>query len=204
MLETAKTFRTTVNSINREKVLGTVSYDAARDAVATVKISPNAKYSAIATATDRVTGDLRFPIVPHYPAVLELGAAAVYSFIDAPEFSPEKQPDGTFKIARKDSDYVGLNAAAMLTITPRPWAESPIRGAFQVGVSPIKDKIGLFGGVQLRLVNIASLGLGYVYQQVKSLKDGVNVGDTISALDEIKTEPHFTGGWYVGITVNMP
>ena len=46
----------------------------------------------------------------------------------------------------------------MLNITPDAWQEPTFGGHFQVGVSPVKDAIGVFFGAGVRAQSLFSFG----------------------------------------------
>lgn len=154
-------------------------------------------------APARKTGDVKIPTCPYSPVDLGFGAGMVYSFVKAPSFTAEKQDDGKFKIVEKEGKNRAQNVSAMLTITPRAWRNPLFGGAFQLGISPVKDQVGIFGGVQLRIAKYATIGAGYGYQQVPRL-DGQTAGDILEKQDALKTSNHYKGGAYVSLLLTLP
>jgi hypothetical protein len=203
MLQTAKTFKAAVIAVNVPVKLGEAAVDFKQNATAHLNIATVPAFDAIAKQSRRAVGDVAFPMKPYYAVHLSMSPALVYSFVKAPQFTTRKNADGTYQIVENKSDYRGTNVSAMLTLTPRGWAEA-IGGAFQIGVSPVKDQIGFFGGVQLRLADLIRLGTGLAYQQVPRLSQGLNVATPIASPDALKTESHFKGGAYLSLEVKLP
>ncbi len=203
MLAAAKKIATAVSTVDEPYKLGEVPYNFKQNSTAQVKIDAVGDALLVKQA-NRSTGTFNLPVQAYSPVSLRMAPAAVYSFVRAPEFTTKKLADGKLEIIEKTPDYRGLNVSAMMTITPRPWAEPPFGGAFQLGVSPVKNQVGLFGGGLVRFADVISFGFGYAYQQVPKLAEGLTVGSTIDSPDLLKTEPEFKSGFYLSINVTLP
>jgi len=201
-LKTLREFKTAVLGVNVPICLEGESISPENDATIHIIIEPVPPPPGI-QAPPRKSGDIKIPTRAYSPVDLGFGAGAVYSFVKAPSFTAEKQDDGKFKIVEKKGENRAQNIAAMLTITPRPWRNPTFGGAFQLGISPVKDQIGIFGGVQLRIAKFATIGGGYGYQQVPRL-DGQQAGDILEKADALKTSSHYKGGAYVSLLLSLP
>jgi hypothetical protein len=200
----ARSFASTAAKINEPIELGTIDFVAAENALATVEIgaAANAKGSDVA---ERKTGTFKFGVEPYSPAHIKFGMAAVYSFVEAPEYTAVKQENGRFLITRTDNGNAvnGLTGAGMLSVTPRSWSNPVVGGSFQLGVSPVTDKIGLFAGATLRVLDRFSFGGGIAFQQTKRLAGRLEEGGDLATADELKIINKFTPGAYVSFTFNL-
>jgi hypothetical protein len=203
-LETAKTFAKAVRQAGTEKFLENVAVGIKQDPTAHIHIDPVPEFESIAKDSNRAIGDVDIPLRPYYGAHFSMAPALVYSLVRAATFTAEKQADGTLHIAESDAEYRGQNISAMLTITPRSWSDPTVGGGFQIGISPVKDQVGFFGGGQFRIADLVRLGAGYAYQQVPQLAKGLAVGDVVATAADIKTSAHFKGGLYLSIDIRLP
>lgn len=204
-LTTVKAFATAVMMVDSPQSFPKeVPYDLSKNPTAHVTITPQPAFKALAEATGRAIGTVDIPLQPYYPAHFSVGPSLVYSFVKASTFTTEKQTDGTYKILENSSEYRGTNVSAMFSVTPRRWSEPTLGGSFQIGISPVKDQIGFFGGGQLRITNLIKLGLGYAYQQVPKLAKGLSLDVPVAAPDALKTTPDFEGGFYVSFDITLP
>jgi hypothetical protein len=200
----ARSFAATAAKINEPLELGTIDFVASENALATVEIgaAANAKGSDVA---ERKTGTFKFGIEPYSPAHIKFGMAALYSFIEAPEYTAVAQSSGAFLITRTDNGNAvnGLTGAGMLSVTPRSWSNPVVGGSFQLGISPVTDKIGLFAGATIRVLDRFSFGGGIAYQQTQRLTGPLEEGATVAAADDLKTTTKFVPGAYVSFTFNL-
>jgi hypothetical protein len=177
------------------------------DQTVTVKVGKNSKYEAFLSPTAKkrqqdLSGDRSFTLSPYTPALIGVGTAFVVLFGSNPKFTAVKSGD-QFVIKQEDKNAVGYNIAAMLTITPKSWNEPTFGGQFQVGVSPTKDRFGLFVGGGIHVQKIFTFGGGFAWQQVDRLASGLAVDQTIPTADALKTATRFRPGAYVHITANI-
>jgi hypothetical protein len=201
-LATLKQFQAAVLTVNDPISLAPEAVDIDQNPTVHLNIERLPAFPDINTAPRKV-GDIAIPLQAYSPVNLSFGPAVVYSFVKAPVFSAAKQADGTLKIAEKRENRA-QNISAMLTITPRPWSDETFGGAFQLGVNPVKNQIGLFTGLELRISRLIRLGGGYAFQQVPKLDGALSVGGTIASEDALKTSTHFKSGAYVSMTLSLP
>ncbi len=201
-LQTLREFKKAVLDVDVEIPLEGESISPENDATIVIVVDPVPPVPGT-QAPARKTGEIKIPTRAYSPVDLGFGAGMVYSFVKAPSFSAEKQDDGKFKIVEKAGENRAQNISAMLTITPRAWRNPLFGGSFQLGVSPVKDQVGIFGGVQLRIAKYAAIGGGYGYQQVPRL-NGQNAGDILDTAEALKTSNHYKGGAYVSLLLSLP
>jgi hypothetical protein len=205
MLTAAGKFKEAVTKVNVPYKLGEVAIDIKRNPTAHITVGTVKEFDTVARNCTPKIGDVSFPMRPYYPAHFSVGPTLVYSFVKAPKFTTKlRKDDGKYDIIRDDADYRGTNVSAMLSITPRSWSEPTLGGSFQIGLSPVKDQIGFFGGGQIRIADLIALGLGYAYQQVPKLNEGLNTSTPIVSPNELKTTPQFRGGFYLAINLTLP
>lgn len=180
-----------------------VAYNAKQDQAGDLSITavPNPPDEA----KKYVTGKFSIAFHPGGPVVYDYGLAAMYSFLEVPEFSAKAGDDGKLHIVRTDNgDAVsGTTAAPTLTITPRAWDDPQFSAGFQLGLSPLQDKIGLFVGSRIRIYDLFTFGAGIAYQQTKRLARNVSIGDIVEAADKIKTTNKFKPAAYVSIGIEI-
>jgi hypothetical protein len=128
----------------------------------------------------------------------------IYSLVELPECGVATEGD-TITIVRKDEgdEVNGLTVGGVLSIVPRGWSDPTFGGSIDVGLSPVKDKLGIFVGLSLRLYDVASLGAGIAYQQTEELAGDLEVDQVIDSADELKTETGFKAGAYISLTVKL-
>ena len=201
-----KGFAQDVEDVHRAKTLATRDHSTKTQTVAvTVKSSP--KYESFLEAGTKKRRDAiarKFSIVlqPYTPATLSLAPALVLLFLDNPTFKATRKGD-QFVIEETDEEVTGYNLGAMLNITPRGWSEPTFGGAFQIGVSPTKNKIGFYLGGGISVQEVFWFGGGATWQEVNKLAGSLTVGQTIASPDELKTTTHFKPGFYFHITANL-
>jgi len=205
LLKTARTFVDAVEAINQPYKLGEIPYDFKQNTTATIAISAADGQQDLAAKSGRLLGTFKIPVRAYYPAHYSVAPAAIYSFVKAPQFTAVKRTtDAKFDIVQTDEKPRALTVGAMFSITPR-WCSEPTFGcAFQIGVSPVKDQIGLFGGTQIRLTDVLAIGFGYAYQQVPKLAKNLSLTTPIDAPEVLKTDPHYRGGAYISFDVKLP
>jgi hypothetical protein len=174
----------------------------------TVIVGANTKYDDFMNAPvkkvrQEAVGKYPIDLKPYAPATIGVKPAFVVLFGKNPTFKAAKSGD-QFEIQEEDPQGVGYNVAAMLTVTPRAWAEPTFGGHFQVGVSPTKDKIGIYLGAGISVQQVFTFGLGASWQQVRRLASGLSVGQKIASADLLKTETEYRPGLYFHITANLP
>jgi hypothetical protein len=202
-LETLQTFHDAVRAVNTPIRFDPETVDLQQNPTIHLTIDRLPQLGTIDTAP-RKTGDVAVPLQAYSPVHLSFGPAMVYSFVKAPSFTTEKQDDGKFKIVEQPGENRAQNISAMLNITPRGWSDATFGGSFQLGISPVKDQMGIFGGVQVRISRLATIGGGYGFQQVPRLDKSQHPGDFIDTADALKTTNHYKGGAYVAITLSLP
>jgi hypothetical protein len=203
LLNTLKVFKDAVLGVNVPVCLDGEPVNMQEDPTVHIIIEPIPLAPGV-VAPARKTGDVAIPLRAYSPVALSFGPAMVYSFVKAPSFSAEKQADGKFKITEKEGKNRAQNISAMLNITPRAWRDATFGGSFQVGISPVKDQMGIFAGVQLRVANLVTLGGGYGFQQVPRLSREQSVGAILDTAEALKTDTHYKGGAYVSLTLSLP
>lgn len=120
---------------------------------------PDSKSDLAIQATDtptpkeksRFIGEISLRFRPYNPFKYSVGPSVVYVFAKG--------------IGQKD---VGTRAAVMLSITPRQWDFGTFSPSVQLGVTPDKDQLGLYAGLEFRLGAGLSLGGGGTRQQIKT------------------------------------
>src|SRR5258708_33225466 len=129
----------------------------------------------------------------------------MYSFLEVPKFDAKKADDGKLHIARSDSGNAvsGTTGAMILTIIPRGWDDPQFGVGFQLGLSPVKDKIGIFLGPRIRVYDLFTFAGGITYQQTKRLSGGQALGDIVDSADKIKTTNAFKAAAYVSIGLEL-
>ncbi|MDQ3280251.1 MAG: hypothetical protein M3Q69_02430 [Acidobacteriota bacterium] len=184
--------------------LKTVNYNSKQQqpAVLTIKKIP---MEGVDT-TKYMEGEFKLLFLPGGPVTYDYGASAAYSFLEVPQFSVKIGDDTKLHIVRIDNgdEVSGATGVAMLTITPRPWNDPQFGAGFQLGISPVKDKIGVFLGARIRVFDLFTFGAGLAYQQTKRLADGVSLNDVVEAADKIKTTNVFKAAPYVSIGLEWP
>jgi len=143
-----------------------------------------------------------FTFRPDSPVTYGFGAGLAYSFVRTHDFAPAKKGD-QLVIADNaaDSDYVGQKVTGILTIAPTRWVDTPFTPIAEIGVSPEKDKVGLFFGVGFSPYSLFYFGVGFTAQQVPELKAGQTVGQVISSADDIQTHTRFHIGAYLHVSI---
>ena len=197
MLDTLISFDKTVRSINQPIYLGTIYYSSSEKITATISIT-NKHDNRNSNIKE---GDFSFIFEPYNRLKLELKPAFVYSFVRKVEYTTEETIGG-FKIIKKDNDkeYHGLNVAAMLLVTPKFLDNISVYS--EIGVSPIKDKIGLYAGLGIKFQKVFSFGGGLTLQQIEKL-DGLKEGDILENQDDLKINRPLKPGLYLHFTVNI-
>jgi len=84
---------------------------------------------------------------------------------------------------------------------PNRWAEPTFGGAFQLGVSPVKDRVGFYGGASLRVQQVFAFGAGFAWQQADRLVSTLSEGQTIPTEDALKTEKRFGPAFYLNVSI---
>jgi len=150
------------------------------------------------------TGDFKLAFSPGGPVHYDYGVSAIYSFLEVPTFDAKKGDDDKLHIVRTDNgDAVsGTTGALTLTIVPQRWEDPQFSLGFQLGVSPVKDKIGIFLGPRIRVYNLFTFSAGITYQQTKRLS-GQSLGDIVESADKIKTTNVFKPAAYVSIGLDL-
>ena len=199
-LDAAEAFAARVFEIDVPKMLEEVSYEAGQVSTLKFTIQPVEDNASVALKSGRKTGTFEIDFAPRSPVQIGFGGAAVYSFVEKPEFSTEEVGD-KFMVVRKEQEeeYVAQNVAAVLTLTPRGWFDPEFGAGFFVGVTPEKDELGFYLGASIRLYRLVNFGLGWTYQQVPALADGLTVGSEIAAPEELKLDTEFEGGWFLSL-----
>lgn len=151
----------------------------------------------------RSTNELNFVFKPYSSFVLGIGAAAMYSFVERPKFEATAKDDAFEIVEKKSDDYVGFNLAALLTITPRRWYKSDFHPLFEIGVKPDTDDLGLYAGVAVAYGKNFGMGVGVAFEQVDELADGLEVGQILTAADELKFDKKFRSGVYLHLTAKF-
>ena len=182
-----------------------IAYNAKQDQPAVLTITRVPLEAPTVDTKKFATGDFAITFRPGGPVLYEYGLAGIYSFLEVPQFSAKAGEDEKLRIVRTDNgDAVsGTTAAPTLTITPRAWDDPQFSAGFQLGISPLKDKIGLFLGSRIKIYDLFTFGAGITYQQTKRLARGVSIGDVVEAADEIKTTNVFKPAAYVSIGVEL-
>jgi hypothetical protein len=201
-----KGFAQDVEAVHQAKTLTTRDYSTNTQTIAvSVKASP--KYDAFLDAGTRKRRDAiarEFSVVlqPYTPAMISVAPALVLLFIDNPTFKAVRKGD-QLVIEETDEEVTGYNLGAMLNITPRRWSEPTFGGAFQIGVSPTKDKIGFYLGAGISVQELFWFGGGFTWQEVDKLAGSLTPGQIIASPDELKTTTQFKPGFYFHITANL-
>lgn len=203
-IEVLTEFMTRARKIGEPVPLKTVSYNAKQQqpAVLTIKAIP---VEGVDTSKYQ-TGDFKLLFRPGGPVTYDYGASAAYSFLEAPQFSAKKGDDDKLHIVRTDNgdEVSGTTGVAFLTVTPRGWDDPQFATGFQLGISPVKDKIGLFLGSRIRVYDLFTFGAGLAFQQTKRLGEGVALNDIVEAADKIKTNNVFKAAPYLSIGLEWP
>lgn len=201
-LITLKNFAKDVNRIDVPLTLGTFAYSPDLRRTATFTIQPVEANAQAAIRSKRLTGAYAFDATPFSPVQVGFGAAAVYSFVEKPEFAVETVED-ELRIVRKDDgkEYTAQSVAAMLTLTPRAWSDPTFGGHFQIGINPSSDELALYLGAALRIQKYLHFGLGWTFQEVPKLADGLSLSRPLTAASEFKTDTEFKSGFYLSFTV---
>ena len=200
---TLTTFATDVAAINTPKTIADRTYNL-NDQRIDVTVVASTKYADFMTADVKdaqASAAKNFAIVltPYTPAILRLAPAAVFVFPGAKRYAAT--PSGSaFTIDKTRDDVTAYDVAAMLMITPRAWNEPTVGGSFQIGVTPAKDRIGLYAGLGLNLWDKVSVGGGFAYRQDDRLAHGLHEDQSIATADALKTERRFAPGFYLHIT----
>lgn len=192
--------------INERKVFDPIEYSATQNVTGKMTITP-AEDAVKSDAEKRQTGTFEFVLQPYSPATLRnIAPAMIYSFVETHDYDTQEVEGGKFQIVRKDSGNAvnGLTLAAMLTLTPRRWSSPTVGGSFQIGISPVKDRIGIFGGATLNVFDLFSIGGGLAYQQTERLASGLSEGQSdLTSADQLKTTTKFEPGAYLSLTVKI-
>ncbi len=151
------------------------------------------------------TGDFKLAFNPGGPVHYEYGVGAMYSFLEVPTFDAKKGTDDKLHIARTDSGNAvsGTTGALLLTITPRNWDDPQFGMGFQLGLSPVKDKIGIFLGPRIRVYDLFTFSAGITYQQTKRLSGGQVLNDIVESADKIKMTNVFKPAAYISIGLDL-
>jgi hypothetical protein len=198
-----ETFVERARKIGDPVVLKTVKYSATQTQPAVLTIGKVPVENV--DVSKYKTGDFKIAFNPGGPVKYDYGLAAVYSFLEVPQFGAKKGTDDKLHIARTDNgDAVsGTTGAAMLTITPRRWNDPQFGAGFQLGISPVKDKAGIFLGGRIRVFELFTFGAGIAYQQTKRLARGQALDDIVESADKIKTTNAFKPAAYVSIGIDL-
>lgn len=165
------------------------------------KVAANAD---AATASKLKEGTFTFNVEPGGTVDLSVEPALLYSLVETEDWSTEAQPDGTHKITRKSSDDVnGMSLGAMLSVTPRRWNNFDFAPSFQIGLSPVSDRFGIFAGPSFRIFDLFSIGGGIAYQQAERLDDSQAEGGIIAKASDLKVDLKPETGFYFTISVNL-
>jgi hypothetical protein len=172
------------------------------DTSITITAKANTKYSVFLTEAGKGeqaagAGDLRLPLRAYSRFDLIPGPALVYSWVRNPTFSIVAEGD-KFRIVTTSEPFSAYSVGAMLNIVPRRWEDPGLTGLFQVGITPVKDKIGIFGGAAIVLVEKVTIGVGFMRQQVNALADGT--GPLIDSPDRLKLKTTWKSGAYLTFT----
>jgi hypothetical protein len=204
MLEATEGFREAAAQINEPIELGEVEFTASEDARAAIGISAVEGAADAAAKSKREPGDFTFALSPFSPASLSVGPAIVYSFVDLREFGTTKDGDNLRVVRTDDGDEVnGAAIAAMLGITPRAWSNPILSTSFEIGLSPIEDEIGFFGGISMRAYKKFRFGAGVALQETERLKRGLALGQVVESPDDLETDSEFETGAYVSFTLDL-
>jgi hypothetical protein len=199
-----KTFSGDVAAINTPKALADVSYglDSGKVEVIVTAASQYDTYldANVKAARDAAIGKYMIILTPYTPARISLAAAAIVYFPGDRKYTAV--PSGSaFTVGRTESDYGAFTVAAMLDIVPNRWAEPTLGGAFQLGVSPVKDRVGFYGGASLRVQQVFAFGAGFAWQQSDRLVSTLSEGQTIATEDALKTEKRFGPAFYLNVSI---
>ncbi len=196
-----KTFASNVAKIDQDVLLTDyASYSPTQDVKITLTVTdigldgkPSGKDAA---------KNFDFGFHPNSPVAYGVGGALVYSLVKQHTFTASKSGSGlAIADTAASNDHVGQQIGGMLTISPTRWVGTPLTPIFETGVSPIKNKFGIFAGVGFSPYGAFQLGFGVAYQQVDELDAGQKIGDSVTSQDDIKTHPVFHAGFYLHITV---
>ena len=211
-LDILKHFASDAADVNTPRVLacadgGAICNYSLQDRTAAFIVKPATRYDAFMTdgvkaKRTAMSGRYEFELKAYSPVALGFGPAFIVRFLRNPTFTAAKSGDHLV-IQSKSEQATGYNVAAMLTMTPRAWREPTFGGQFQLGVSPEKDKLGLYAGAGISVQNVLTFGAGIVWQQVNRLADGLVVGQTIESPDALRTTTEFKPGFYIHATVNL-
>lgn len=178
------------------------------DQKVTVKIAKSTRYEAYLTdvakrAREKGAGEYSFSFKAYSPVSISVAPAFVVLFVDNPTYKATKKGEEYVIESEGNGQTSTFNLAAMLTITPRSWAEPTFGGQFQLGVSPTKGKVGFYLGAGIHVQEVFTFGAGVALQQVTRLADGLSVGQTIANPEALKTESRYRTGLYLHFTVNI-
>lgn len=203
-MDLLEAFKKDVDELDTSRDIKTLDYSTSEKQTFTLTISRNANWpeSLDQKGDLRKTGDIELSVEPYSPVSLSVAGAVVYSFVRDPEFSAEKQEDGTFLIRKSQSDYKATQVAAMLELTPRALEFPLFSIPVELGITPT-DKLGIYLGAGIRSQGRFSFGGGLAFQQVDQLVDGLAVNQGIESEDKLKTEKVFKTGLYLHITVSL-
>lgn len=203
-LESADAFAQKVAKIDVPLTLGNVSYAAGKVSTAKFTIQPREEYASLALKSGRKTGTFEIEFAPRSPVLFGFGGALVYSFVEKPEFGTRTE-DGKTTIIRKDDgdEYVAQNVAAILTLTPRGWFDPEFGAGFFIGVTPEDDELAFYLGAGIRAFSLVNVGLGWTYQEVPKLADGLRVGGEIAKPEDLKVGTEFKGGWFLSLNIKF-
>jgi hypothetical protein len=140
---------------------------------------------------------------PYSAATLQYGAATIFYYPGDRKYAATAS-GSAFTITKSQEDHTPLTLAGMLTITPRAWAEPTFGGAFQVGVSPIQDRLGAYAGALVTSQQLFSFGAGIAWQKAERLAPGLSEGQTIPTADALQTVRRFGAAFYISASVNLP
>lgn len=201
MADAIEVFRDKVDQINVPMELKQLNYSGTEKQTFTTTISKSVNWPKD-FKNGRKTGDIELSVVPHSPVRLEVGGAVIYSFVRDPNFTAERQNDGSFIIRQSDNDYKAIEGAVVLAMTPRALDFPAFSIPIQIGVTP-KDNVGIYLGAGIKAQSLFSFGAGIAFQQGHELAPGLAPNQTISSADKLKTEKVFRTGFYLHLTVTL-
>ncbi|HUP47237.1 MAG TPA: hypothetical protein VNA04_00455 [Thermoanaerobaculia bacterium] len=165
------------------------------------KVAANAD---AATASNLKEGKFTFNVEPGGTMEYSVEPALLYSLVEKDDWGTEALPDGTHKITRQSSRNVnGLSLGAMLSMTPRRWRSLDFAPSFQLGLSPVSDRFGIFAGPSFRIFDLFTIGGGIAYQQAERLDDSQVEGGIIPSAADLKIDVKPDTGFYFTISVDV-
>jgi len=192
-----KTFAAAAAKIDQDILL-----DQGASYVADKSVSVDVSRTAL-TLDGKETKDVnRYTIMfrPYQSVSFAFGPMFAYTFVPDRSYSGVMK-DGQLVIAEKASgEYVGRKIAAVLSLLPTRFVDTPFVPRLDLGVTPERDKVALFIGAGFSASGLFTFGAGYSAIQVPTL-DGQKPNDAIESLEKIKTKPKFEQGAYVQISV---